>query len=77
MTHFIGYSALALNLFSMTRKNMVYLRALSLMANGIYVVYGILLNAPPFIIGCSIAVGIHGYQLYMIYQKKKELNPQD
>ena len=71
MIHIIGYSALALNLFSMTQKDMVYLRVLSLLANGIYIVYGVLLNAPPFIIGCSIAVLIHAYRLHSIYQNKK------
>ena len=71
MIHFIGYVALVLNLISMTRKDMVYLRWLSLLANGLYIVYGILLKAPPFILGCSIAVSIHAYQLYQIHQRKE------
>ena len=63
MTHFIGYSALVLNLTSMAMKSVVRLRLLSLVANAVYIVYGILLQAPPFIIGCSIAVLIHAYHL--------------
>ena len=66
MIHFIGYSALILNLISMTMKNVVHLRLFSLIANAIYILYGVLLNAPPFIIGCSIAVIIHAYHLYQL-----------
>ncbi len=70
MTHLVGYCALALNLLSMTRRKIVYLRILSLLANALYVVYGILLQAPPFIIGCGLAMLIHLYQLYSIYKVK-------
>ena len=63
MIHLIGYVALVLNLASMAMKDMFYLRSVSLTANAIYIVYGILLNAPPFIIGCSIAVLIHAHQI--------------
>ena len=69
MIHLLGYGALVLNLLSMTRKKMVYLRGLSLLANAIYVVYGILLEALPIAIGCGIAVLIHGYQLISTYAK--------
>ncbi len=71
MIHLIGYSGLALNLISMTMKNMFYLRLFALLANGIYVVYGAIINAPPFIIGCSIAVIIHVYQIVKISKTKK------
>lgn len=74
MIHLIGYSALALNLVSMAMKKVFYLRIFSLVANSIYIVYGILLNAPPFIIGCSIAVLIHTYHLFLLTQKIKETN---
>lgn len=67
--HALGYFALVLNLFSMTRKSVISLRVVSAAANGIYVVYGILLNAPPIFIGCSIAVAIH---LWHIYQTKNQ-----
>ncbi len=66
MTHFLGYSALVLNLISMSMKNVLYLRIFSMVANAIYVIYGILLDAPPFVIGCSIAVCIHLYHIHRI-----------
>ena len=70
MIHFIGYSALVLNLISMAMKKVVYLRWFSLIANAIYILYGVLLQAPPFIIGCSIAVIIHAYHLFRIRSAK-------
>lgn len=64
--HTLGYIALAVSLFSMTRKNVLTLRILSAAANAFYVVYGFLLNAPPLIIGCSTAILIHAYQIYKL-----------
>ncbi len=71
MIHIIGYTALGINLFSMTMKNIFLLRVLSLIANFIYLIYGILLNAPPFIIGCGIAIIIHGFHLFKLRKSKK------
>lgn len=71
MIHYVGYSALILNLISMAMNNVIYLRLFSLVANTIYIVYGILLNAPPFIIGCSIAVMIHAYHLQKLMLPRK------
>ncbi len=71
MIHLIGYGALMLNLISMAMKNMVHLRLFSLIANAAYLVYGILLHAPPFIIGCSMAVLIHLYHLHKFFTKQK------
>jgi len=71
MIHLVGYSALSLNLLSMTMKNILYLRFLSLIANAIYLVYGILLNAPPFIIGCGIAIIIHSFHIFRLIKFKK------
>lgn len=59
----IGYSALAINLYSMSVKGEYRLRFISAIANFIYIIYGILLNAFPIIIGCSIAVALHIYRL--------------
>ncbi|MEO1257646.1 MAG: hypothetical protein AAFZ15_02580 [Bacteroidota bacterium] len=71
MIHLLGYGALVLNLTSMAMKDVIRLRLFSLIANAIYILYGILLNAPPFIIGCSIAVLIHGYHLWQLFSKRK------
>lgn len=60
---FIGYSALMLNLYSMSTKGEYKLRLLSAVANLIYILYGILISAFPIIIGCSIAVVLHIYRL--------------
>lgn len=70
MIHIIGYTALAINLTSMAMKNVFLLRLLSLIANLIYLVYGILLNAPPFIIGCGIAIMIHGFHIVKIKRQQ-------
>ena len=71
MTNVIGYIGLFLNLSSMAMKEVLYLRVLSLCANIIYVIYGLLLHATPFIIGCAIAVGIHVYHIHKIFKSKK------
>lgn len=71
MIHILGYIGLALNLLSMTMKNILTLRALSASANFIYIIYGVLLGAPPVIIGCTIAVVIHSYHIVKLIQKKK------
>lgn len=67
----IGYSALAINLYSMSVKGEYKLRLISAIANFIYIIYGILISAFPIIIGCSIAVLLHTYGLNRL---KKENN---
>lgn len=42
-------------------------RLFSTVANSIYVVYGILIQAFPLVIGCSIAVLLHAYRLYQLH----------
>lgn len=71
MIHIVGYIALALNLMSMTMKNVLYLRILSAIANLIYVIYGVIIVAPPIVIGCSIAVIIHSYHILRLIRAKK------
>ncbi|NAY90927.1 hypothetical protein GTQ34_03260 [Muricauda sp. JGD-17] len=62
----IGYFALLLSLYSMSVKGEKRLRTISLAANGIYIFYGILTDALPIAIGCSVALILHGYRLYKI-----------
>ena len=71
MIHFVGYAGLILNLISMTMSRVFLLRFFSLLSNVICIIYGILLNAPPLIIGCSVAVLIHAYFLYKLLGKNK------
>ena len=68
MIHIIGYFALALNLFSMAMNNLIKLRIISLLANGVYIIYGLFLNAPPLIIGCGIAMIIHLFHIIKLKQ---------
>lgn len=60
----IGYIALGLNLYSMSSKSEHRLRVLSVLANAIYIAYGLIISAIPIIVGCSVAVLLHLYRLY-------------
>jgi len=62
----VGYFALMLNLYSMSVKGETRLRMISLFANIIYIGYGLLIGAAPIVVGCSIAVLLHGYRLYQM-----------
>lgn len=59
----IGYGALIINLYSMSTKGEYKLRLISLIANVCYILYGALISATPVIVGCTIAVFLHGYHL--------------
>ena len=66
----IGYGGLIINLYSMSTKGEFKLRLISLMANVIYIIYGVLISASPIIVGCTIAVFLHGYHLRRLKIKK-------
>lgn len=70
----IGYSALVINLYSMSVKGEYKLRLISALANFIYIIYGILLIAFPIIIGCSIAVVLHIYRLKRLKLDDNDFN---
>ncbi|WP_298545691.1 hypothetical protein [uncultured Aquimarina sp.] len=59
----IGYIALVINLYSMSTKGEYKLRLISLIANAGYILYGALISATPIIVGCTIAVLLHGYHI--------------
>ncbi len=59
----IGYGGLVINLYSMSTKGEYKLRLISLIANIIYILYGALIGASPIIVGCTIAVLLHGYHI--------------
>ncbi|PKV51348.1 hypothetical protein ATE84_3423 [Aquimarina sp. MAR_2010_214] len=59
----IGYAALVINLYSMSTKGEYKLRLISLIANIGYIFYGALISASPIIIGCTIAVFLHGFHI--------------
>ena len=66
----IGYGALVINLYSMSAKGEYKLRFISLIANMCYILYGTLISATPVILGCTIAVFLHGYHLRRLRIKK-------
>jgi len=59
----IGYVALVINLYSMSTKGEYKLRLISLIANMGYILYGVLISATPIIVGCTIAVFLHGFHI--------------
>jgi hypothetical protein len=71
MTNALGFLALTPNLTAMTMKGILYLRVLSLVANSVYIVYGLLLGAAPIIAGSSIAVVIHSVSIYRLKHAKQ------
>ncbi|MDX6189897.1 MULTISPECIES: YgjV family protein [Flavobacterium] len=66
ITDLIGYLGITINLFSMSLKGERKLRLFSLIANSIYITYGMLIGAIPIVIGSSIAVLLHTYRLRKI-----------
>lgn len=71
MTDALGFLGLTLNLTSMAMKNILYLRSLSLIANAIYIIYGLIIGAIPIIIGSFIAVIIHTVNIYKLKHTKQ------
>jgi hypothetical protein len=71
MFDLVGYLALGLNLYSMYSEGEYRLRFFSAIANFTYIVYGIMINALPLIIGCSIAVVLHIFRLYELKKIEK------
>lgn len=67
----IGYTALVINLYSMSTKGEYKLRLISLIANTGYILYGALISATPIIVGCTIAVLLHGYHIRRLRINKK------
>ncbi len=59
----VGYIALVMNLYSMSSSGEYRLRSMSLAANMLYIVYGLLIAAVPIVVGCSIATFLHAYHL--------------
>jgi hypothetical protein len=71
MTNALGFLALTLNLSAMTMKDILYLRVLSLVANAIYIIYGLLLGAAPIVAGSFVAVVIHSVTIYKLKHPKQ------
>ena len=67
----IGYAALVINLYSMSTKGEYKLRLISLIANTGYILYSVLISAAPIIVGCTIAVFLHGFHIRRLRINKK------
>ncbi len=59
----IGYIGLGINLYSMYAKGEYRLRLFSIIANTVYIIYGLLISAMPIVLGCTIAVILHLYRI--------------
>jgi|GEM_PF-7030397 len=59
----IAYSAYLINFTSMSMRRISRLRVLAISANVLYVCYGFAIQAHPLMVGGSIAICIHSYQL--------------
>jgi hypothetical protein len=55
----------------MNMTSMLMLRWLSLSGNCLFALYGLLINAPPIVIGTGIAVAIHAYHLLKLYRQRR------
>jgi hypothetical protein len=52
-------------------KDILYLRVLSLVANTIYIIYGLLLGAAPIVTGSFVAVIIQSVSIYKLKHPKQ------
>lgn len=59
----IGYAGLGLNLYAMYTKGELKLRLFSAIANFVYIIYGLIIQAFPIVVGSSIAVILHIYRI--------------
>ncbi len=66
----IGYLALGMSLWAVTKRNMRAFRWLHLMASVLYIAYGLSIEAYPIAIGGSIFMMIHVYHLWKMAQTK-------
>lgn len=72
MVHLLGLAALAFSLLAVMMKNILILRIFSTTGNIIYIIYGLLIGAPPLIIHGAIVILIHGYHIHKLIRNKDE-----
>ena len=71
MTDIIGYLALSISLFAISRRKMKSLRWWHLAASIIYVIYGFIISAYPVAFGALLFASIHIFNLIKIYKPFK------
>jgi hypothetical protein len=74
MINALGFLGLTLNLTSMVMKDILYLRLLSLTANAVYIIYGLLIGATPIVVGSFIAIIIHSVNIYRLKSTQGKLH---
>lgn len=67
MWEWLGYAALGASILSMNMTRMKPFRWFHLLASGLYLAYGIVIDAMPIMIGATIFMGMHIYHLRRIY----------
>ncbi len=68
MWEFLGYAALVASLLAINMTRMKSFRWLHLLASGLYLAYGISLNAMPIMVGATLFMGLHLFHLGRIYR---------
>lgn len=71
MINLIGFFALSVALFAMSNKDIIKLRWWHLASSTIYILYGVLIEAYPVILGTILYCGIHIWHIYK--QSKQKL----
>lgn len=71
MWEWLGYIALGMSLFSMTKTNIKSLRWLHLFASVFYLAYGLAIDAIPIMLGGAVFMLLHIYHLRRIYFSRK------
>ncbi len=71
MTNVIGFIALIVAIFALSKKDIITLRWWHLWSSSIYIIYGVIISAPPVIVGALLYCGIHSWHIYKDFQKKR------
>ena len=74
MAEYVGYTALCISLLSVNMNNMLWFRCLHLLASCIYLVYGVMIEAMPLVIGASLFTLIHTYRIFKHIKERNELD---
>lgn len=58
-----GYISMCVVIWSMTMKNIKMLRIVNSISCGMFIIYGVLMNAYPLVIMNSVVIGINVFRL--------------
>jgi hypothetical protein len=71
MNDLLGFTALSIALFALSKKNIIGLRWWHLLSSSIYIIYGLIIDAPPVVVGAVLYCGIHSWKLYRYYKTQE------